>query len=62
MLTCSKGHKHLTEEGKFQCQNGRLGWFTCRGAGDAAQRPGAPLEGHFYHLSEDEAVACTYTE
>ncbi len=62
MVTCRKGHEHLTKEGKLQCDNGRLGWFTCRGADDFARRGGVPVEGHFRHLSQKESRACDYAE
>ncbi len=62
MARCNDGHEHLTEEGRLKCDSGRLGWFTCRGAEDIERRGGTVLEGHFYHLSDEEAAACNYVE
>ncbi len=61
-MTCREGHEHLTEEGQLKCDNGRMGWFTCRGAEDIVGRGGTPVEGHFYHLSDEEAGTCNYTD
>lgn len=53
MSICRPQHQHLTEESRRQCEDGRAGWWGC-----SLSRPKEPVNGHFFHVTEEEARLC----